>query len=110
MAKTPKPKPEPETADQAPADVVQAAPRAVEVVAEAPQAATGAEAETAAIKTAAPTAETLLVTGPKSGRRRAGRLFGADPVTLLVDELAEGDLAAIEADPLLRVTRVAAPY
>ncbi len=110
MAKTPKPKPEPETADQAPADVVQAAPRAVEAVAEAPQAAGGADAEAAAIQAADVAVETLLVTGPTSGRRRAGRLFGADPVTLLVDELAEDELSAIEADPLLRVTRVAAPY
>ena len=110
MAKTPKLKPEAETADQAPADVVQAETVAVEPPADPPHAATPTEAETAAIQTAGVAVETLLVTGPKSGRRRAGRLFGADPVTLLVDELAEGDLAAIEADPLLRVTRVAAPY
>ena len=91
MAKTPKLKPEAETADQA-------------------HAATPTDAETAAIQTAGVAVETLLVTGPKSGRRRAGRLFGAEPVTLVVDELAEAELAAIWADPLLRVTRVAAPY
>jgi len=106
MAKTPKPKPE--TVEQAPADAVLPEAGAVEALpAPAPA---PAEAAPAATQTDNAATETLLVTGPKSGRRRAGRQFGTEPVTLLVDELTEGDLAAIEADPLLRVTRVAAPY
>ena len=104
MAKTPKPKPE--TVEQAPADAVQPEARAVEAV-DAPA---SSGTETVAVQTGDGATETLLVTGPKSGRRRAGLQFGPEPVTLLVDELTEGDLAAIEADPLLRVTRVAAPY
>ncbi len=48
--------------------------------------------------------EGFVVTGPRRGRRRAGRFFTDEPVHIPADELSSGDLAALEGDPLLTVT------
>jgi hypothetical protein len=47
----------------------------------------------------------LIVTGPEAGRRRAGHVFGKDPVEIDLADLNKGQLDAIEADPLLSVKR-----
>lgn len=52
----------------------------------------------------------LIVTGPKQGRWRAGRKFGPEPVTLIVADLDEGEFEALEKDPALTVLHVDAPY
>ncbi|RIA44049.1 hypothetical protein DFR49_2285 [Hephaestia caeni] len=41
------------------------------------------------------------VTGPRRGRRRAGRSFGAEPVRVSLADLGEEGLRAIDADPEL---------
>lgn len=51
----------------------------------------------------------LIITGPKAGRRRAGRDFGPAPVSVPLADLTEADLAALQADPALTVTLVDAP-
>lgn len=43
----------------------------------------------------------VRVTGPRQGRRRAGRQFGGEAVTIPLTEIEPGDLAAIDADPTL---------
>jgi hypothetical protein len=48
----------------------------------------------------------VKVTGPKKGRRRAGRNFGREPVLIPIDELSEEEVAALDADPALTVTVV----
>ncbi|WP_220474124.1 helix-hairpin-helix domain-containing protein [Aurantiacibacter xanthus] len=48
-------------------------------------------------------AKSIVVTGPKRGRRRAGRLFGAEPVRIPLDELHEAEFDAIYTDPRLSV-------
>lgn len=40
------------------------------------------------------------------GRRRAGRSFGAEPVTIELKNLKKGELAALESDPLLSTKRI----
>ncbi|SDY55358.1 hypothetical protein [Citreimonas salinaria] len=45
----------------------------------------------------------VVVKGPKRGRWRAGRHFGAQPVTIPLEELTEGEKAALIADPRLSV-------
>lgn len=45
----------------------------------------------------------LVVTGPKQGRRRAGRTFGRDPVRIPLSELGKAERKAIETDPRLTV-------
>jgi hypothetical protein len=57
-----------------------------------------------------PPALTLIVTGPQSGRRRAGRAFGPEPVTLNAMDLTQDEIAALQADPALTVQILAAPY
>jgi hypothetical protein len=49
--------------------------------------------------------ETISVTGPAGGRWRAGRRFGPEPETIDLSTISAEDLAAIEADPELRVAR-----
>lgn len=46
----------------------------------------------------------LVVIGPRRGRRRAGRQFGPEPVTIPLAELSDDEIAAIKGDPALTVT------
>ncbi len=46
----------------------------------------------------------LLVTGPKRGFRRAGRLFGPTPTRIPLSELTPTEVAALQAEPMLIVT------
>lgn len=55
----------------------------------------------------APT-DAVTVTGPEKGRRRAGRRFGPEPTVIPAEELAEGELAQLLADPELKVSVVRA--
>lgn len=65
--------------------------------------ATGSGAKAAAGK--APAKEkTVTVVGPREGRRRAGRRFGAEPVVIPVSELKKGEIEALKADPSLLVS------
>ena len=57
-----------------------------------------------------PPGPTVLVTGPKRGSWRAGMHFTPTPTALPLDDLAPGVLEALEADPLLTVKIVDAPY
>lgn len=52
-----------------------------------------------------PTGSGLLVTvtGPKQGRWRAGRRFGAAAVTICLDDLTQDERAALANDPRLRI-------
>lgn len=52
----------------------------------------------------------FVVTGPKKGRRRAGRSFGPEPVTIPAADLTEDEIAALTSDPGLTVTLIDAPY
>lgn len=52
---------------------------------------------------------TLLVKGPRQGRWRCGRHFGAEPVSILLEDLSNDEVAALNADPALTVTAVDAP-
>lgn len=45
----------------------------------------------------------LIITGPKRGRWRAGRHFGPQAVTIPVADLTETEIAALRADPVLTV-------
>lgn len=68
----------------------------------------GSGGEAPASSGAQPAAHTITVTGPAGGRRRAGRAFGATPVTLSLAYLTDDELAAIKADPLLTVVETVA--
>ncbi|MDK3072765.1 hypothetical protein QO034_06555 [Sedimentitalea sp. JM2-8] len=46
----------------------------------------------------------IVVVGPRQGRRRAGRRFTPEPVTIPLEELSLRELAALRADPLLNVS------
>ncbi|WP_322895181.1 MULTISPECIES: hypothetical protein [unclassified Yoonia] len=46
---------------------------------------------------------TVVVTGPKKGRRRAGYQFGAEPVRIPAGELSLEQAQALETDPTLTV-------
>ena len=46
----------------------------------------------------------VVVVGPKRGRWRAGRHFGAEPVSIPEAELTEDEKAALVADPVLIVS------
>lgn len=50
-----------------------------------------------------PSGYQVRVTGPRKGRRRAGRSFGREPVSIPIEELTGEDLAALQADPALTV-------
>ncbi len=54
--------------------------------------------------TPAPKPLVVEVTGPRRGRRRAGRFFTAEPTIIPLADLGEEDKAALIADPLLAVT------
>lgn len=53
-----------------------------------------------------PLGMTVKITGPKKGRRRAGRAFGREPVLIPMEELTEDELTALMADPALTVELV----
>lgn len=53
---------------------------------------------------------TVVVTGPAAGRRRIGRAFGPEPVSINATDLTEDEIAALQADPALRVEIIDAPY
>ena len=74
----------------------------------APSSASGAPGDGVAdtTKVAAAPRRGIEVTGPRAGRRRAGHAFGPTPVTLAVDDLPDGALAAIFADQTLTVADV----
>lgn len=57
-----------------------------------------------------PPVQTVLVTGPKRGRWRAGMHFTPTPTALVLADLSPGVLATLKADPLLTVRIVDAPY
>lgn len=76
----------------------------------APEAAVTPEPEAPKQETPQKTAATLVVTGPREGRRRAGRHFGAEPVSIRLDDLSEAEWDAIEGDPALTTQIVNAPY
>lgn len=52
---------------------------------------------------ATPAAERISVTGPAAGRRRAGFTFTHKPTLLELAKLEAAQLAAIKADPMLKV-------
>ncbi|MBW6506160.1 MAG: hypothetical protein K0B00_05335 [Rhodobacteraceae bacterium] len=45
----------------------------------------------------------LTITGPKRGRRRAGRQFGPEPVQIAAADLSEAEIRALKADPTLKI-------
>lgn len=51
----------------------------------------------------------VVVTALQPVRWRAGRKFTAEPTVILLEDLGEGELAAVEADPLLSVKVVQVP-
>jgi len=51
----------------------------------------------------------LTITGPKRGRRRAGRAFGPEPVRIAASDLSEADRRKLEADPALKIDVISAP-
>ncbi len=51
----------------------------------------------------------VAVSAKRDGFRRAGRAWTVAPRTVAVDDLAPGQLAALEADPSLTVAPVEAP-
>lgn len=52
----------------------------------------------------------VLVTGPKAGRWRAGRHFTPEPVSIVIDDLTLLEMDALVTDPLLTVEAIDAPY
>lgn len=67
---------------------------------------TGAAAAAAPAPVSEPEGERISVVGPEGGRRRAGRRFGPVATVIPLADLSEEDLAAIEGDPELRVSRL----
>ena len=53
-----------------------------------------------------PELSALRVTGPKKGRRRIGRNFDRNPVTIPAADLSDDDITALLADPALTVETV----
>lgn len=105
-----RPKSQPKPAPEAQTSAAEAKPSPDQVT---PQAAPVEEAVSAEAEVAAPLqppALTVVVTGPKEGRRRAGRAFGPEPVSIQAEELTEDEIAALQADPFLRVEIIDAPY
>lgn len=51
-----------------------------------------------------PIRESVRITGPKKGRRRAGYRFGPEPVDIPLDDLSEEDSAALIGDPTLTIS------
>jgi len=67
---------------------------------------TGAAAAAAPAPVSEPEGERISVVGPEGGRRRAGRRFGPVATVIPLADLSEEDLAAIEGDRELRVSRL----
>ena len=64
---------------------------------------TGEAKKPAAAKKSAAKNAVLIVRGPVRGRWRAGRHFGAQPVTIPLKDLTKAEAAAIRSDPALSV-------
>lgn len=62
---------------------------------------TGGTTPAGSLASEIPPGPVLVVTGPKRGRWRAGRLFGPVPTRLSVALVTDAERAAIEADPAL---------
>jgi hypothetical protein len=58
----------------------------------------------ASAKKGKPTVTRITVKGPSAGRWRAGRKFGAEPVEILLADLSDEQLAALQGDPDLICT------
>lgn len=58
-----------------------------------------------AVAAAAPPSASITVRGPKAGRWRAGLWFGPTQVSFQAGDLSADQLAALDGDPLLTVTR-----
>lgn len=43
----------------------------------------------------------VTITGPKRGRRRIGRDFGREPITIMLDKLSRDEMIALRDDPAL---------
>ncbi|NTT86918.1 hypothetical protein [Tabrizicola fusiformis] len=75
---------------------------------------TQSKAKTAKVSKTAPEKvappPSVVVKGPAVGRWRAGRHFGAEPVTIPLDDLTEAQLLALQSDPELLVQVTAPPY
>lgn len=50
-----------------------------------------------------PRSYVLKITGPKNGRRRAGRDFGREPVLIPIEDLTDAEVKALNDDPALIV-------
>lgn len=55
-------------------------------------------------KTKAKSGAKVTVIGPKQGRYRIGRKFGAEPVAIPLDDLGKDELKALQDDPALSVS------
>lgn len=111
MARKTTPKPEDDRAANPPAE---AGAQEAASAAPNPEIAAGSAAggATAAAKTSPqvaagdltkPSGVVLRITGPKKGRRRAGRQFGPAPVLILLDDLTEAEIEALRDDPALKI-------
>lgn len=114
MVKTPKPSPQIGAApsggtDAAPATEPTTAPVATEALGQA-VADTGTGATSPSAAADEPKSATLVITGPKQGRWRAKRHFGAEPVSIPANELTEEEIALLKGDPALTVRTIEAPY
>jgi hypothetical protein len=47
--------------------------------------------------------QAYIITGPKKGRRRAGRYFDGTAQHIPADKLSKADIAALKADPMITV-------
>lgn len=57
-----------------------------------------------------PPGVTVIVTALQARRWRIGRAFGHEPTTIPAEELTEDEARALQADPLLTIQVVDAPY
>lgn len=73
------------------------------------QADTAGEGQPSSATSEPAVAPALIVTGPQSGRWRAGRKFGPAPETLLVSDLTDAEIDALRADPALTIVFIPAP-
>lgn len=53
-------------------------------------------------------AASITVVGPAEGRRRIGRRFGPEPVTIPLDDLSDDEISALRADKRLIVSETGA--
>lgn len=105
--------PDSETAAESARTASEAAPEGADVRMDtSARDASSSVAEVSQSDTAAetPPAQSVVVIGPAKGRWRAGCYFTAEPTTIPRDRLSDGDLLALQADPVLHVQIVATPY